>query len=61
MNLYKWDLGCQQRVTNGNAGMSKGCRVDNDEVNMGLVSLMYQFYNFVFCIALMKVKLMIQF
>jgi len=61
MNLYKWDLGCQQRVANSDAGMSEGCRVNNDEINAGLVSRMDQFYNFVFCVALMEVKLMTQF
>jgi hypothetical protein len=61
MNLYKWDLGCQQRIANGDAGMGECCRVNNDEIDMGMVSLMYQFYNLVLCVVLMEVKLMIEF
>lgn len=61
MNLYEWDPGCQQCVTNGDAGMGKSCRINNDEINTGVISLMYQFYNLVFCVVLMKVKLMTQF
>ena len=61
MNFYKWDLGRQQGVTNGNAGMSKGGRVNNDEIDLGLVSLVYQFYNLVFGVVLMKVKMMTEF
>jgi len=60
MNLYKWDFGRQQCIANGDAGMSKGGRVDDNEIDLGLISLMYQFYYLVLCIALMKIKLMVQ-
>ncbi len=59
MNLYKWDFGRQQGIADGDTGMGKGCWINNDEINLGFVSLMNQFNNFVFCIVLMKIKLMV--
>ena len=59
MNLYKWDFGCQQGIANGNAGMGKGSWINNDEINLGFVSLMNQFNNLMFCVVLMKIELMV--
>jgi len=59
MNLYKWDSGCQQCVADGDAGMGKRSWIDNDEVNFAVVSLMNQLNDLVFCVVLMKIKLML--
>jgi len=59
MNLYKWEPGCQQGIADGDAGMGKSCRVNNDEINLGFVCLMYQFNNLMFCVVLMEIELMV--
>ncbi len=56
MNFYECNLGSQQGIANRHAGMGKRGRIDDDEVDALPVSLMNPFDDFVFGIALPKIK-----
>lgn len=56
MNFYKRDFSCQQRVTDSDAGMRERGRIDNDEIDASLISLMNKLYDLVFSVILMEIE-----